>query len=78
MSEYGVITCEPFQADGLEFHGMEVRKVHWHNGMRFLRFLRDGRKVETPLSPFEGPNRQRAVDAVRNTFDYFKENEIRA
>ena len=77
MSEYGIISKKPFAIEGVDFYGMDAFEVQWHNGARFVRFCREGEHVDTPISILHKPFAQKAVDAIRNTFDFILENTKR-
>lgn len=67
-----IVREEPFNATGLDLHGMEAIIATWSNGDRFARFYRDGLHHDTPLW---WAMRQEGVDSVRNTFDCIKQGK---
>jgi len=74
MTDYGVKDKEPLLLPDINLHGMTVDLVTWQSGVKFARFYRDGVHHDAPLSIITSPQGQQAVDAIRNTFDYYKES----
>ena len=73
--EAEIISKKPFALDGIDFYGMDAFEVQWHNGARFVRFVSGTEHVDTPVSLLHKPFAQKAVDAIRNTFEFIMENK---
>ena len=67
-----IVREEPFDATGLDLHGMTAIVAVPSSGPPFARFYRDGRHHDTPLW---WAMKQEGVDSVRNTFDCIKQGK---